>query len=123
MGTDFRVDDEKQQICLVDRLQHLLANLEIHRQAGVFRQPTRVDEPKGAPCPLGAPKMAVSRGSSLIAHDRRVAPDQAIEQRRLADVGPADHGNDGDAHAAPRCGGAAAASPSSSSTSMKSYDG
>ena len=119
MHADLRIDDEQHQVGFLDGLLDLLANLEVHRERRIFAEAAGVDEPEGAAVPFGAREMAVARRARLVAHDGRVAADDAIEQRRLADVGPADDGDDGEAHAAPAVA-VSSGDPSSSSTSMKS---
>jgi hypothetical protein len=99
---DLRVDDEQQQVRLVDRLAHLLPDLDVHRHALVVGEAAGVDEPERAPVPLDAAEMAVAGGPGLVAHDGRVLADEAVEERRLAHVGAADQGDDGETHAAIR---------------------
>src|SRR5256885_13705125 len=84
--------------------------------------------------------MPIARDARAGVHDRVPAPDQPVEQRRLADVGPADDGDGGGAvhtlpFPTPWCGvrnGECGASPSiphsalrtphSLTASTKSYD-
>src|SRR6266478_4098207 len=76
-------------------------------------QASGIHEPKPAAIPLGGGEMTVARHTRLGVHDRLAPPDDAVEERGLADVGPADDGNGGDAHAA---------TTSPTNASAKSYD-
>ena len=48
----------------------------------------------GAALPLGLDLLAVAGDARALLDDRLAAPDDAVHQRRLADVGPADDGDD-----------------------------
>src|SRR5262249_42570461 len=112
-----RVDDEQQQIRFADRFIDLATNLDVHRHARIIGNAAGIDEPERTPGPVGLGKMAVARGARFFGDDRAVVADDPVEQRRLADVGPADERDDGNrAHAA-------TGSPSCTSTSTKSYEG
>jgi hypothetical protein len=101
---DLGVDDEQHQVRLGDRLPHLLADLDVHRDVLVVGEAARVDQPERAAVPLDAPEVAVARGAGLLAHDGRVLADQPVEEGGLAHVGAAHDGDDGETHAAIRSG-------------------
>src|SRR5205085_11850478 len=104
---------QHQQVRFVDCLQNLALDLEVHRDPWIVGQSAGVDEPELTPIPVGARKMPITRRSSLLTDDGAVLADDAIEQRGLANVGPADERDHGKIHTATAVG-------SASSTSMKS---
>jgi hypothetical protein len=95
---NLRVGHEDDEIGLADGLHHLLADLDVHRHRRVFDDAAGVDEPERLAVPLGAAEVTVARGARFLADDGGVRAEDAIEERRLADVGPADEGDDGDCH-------------------------
>jgi hypothetical protein len=97
-----RVDDEQDHVRLLDRHGDLLPDLAIHGEVRVVGQSARVHQPERAAVPLRLREVAIARGTRLLAHDRFIVADDAVEQRRLAHVGAPDQGDDGHAHAAPR---------------------
>ena len=54
-----------------------------------------VDQQEGAALPLGLDLLAVAGDAGLLLDDGLAAADDAVQQRRLADVGAADDGDDG----------------------------
>ena len=100
---DGGVDHEQHDVGRRDRALGLRAHLSRQRrrihglEAG--REPTpRVDHPELAAVPVRFELLAVARDAGLLLDDRTAPPDEPVHERRLADVGPADHGDDG------RCG-------------------
>ncbi len=98
MQSGDRVHDEQQHVRFLHRLQHLAANLDVHRNVRIVGETAGVHEPEGAAIPHGTAEVTVARGAGLVAHDRRVVADDAIEELRLTDVRAADDGDDGDGH-------------------------
>ena len=83
-----RVDDEGHDVCLVQRAQRLLA----HRRQDAGRErieAARVDDAEARRAPLADAVTAIARDAGLVLDKCRLAADQAVEQRRLADVGSA----------------------------------
>src|SRR5687768_6667731 len=116
MQSGFRVNHKKHQVGLVDRLENLPANLEIHRDVRIIGKAAGVDEPELSAAPFRATEMSVASGASFIADDCRLVSHYPIEQRRLSYIRPTDESDYGNVHAA-------TASSSLVRTSMKSYDG
>ena len=69
------------------------------------------------PGPIGLREMAVARRSRFLRNDRAVVSDDAVEQRRLPDVGTTNQCDNRSVHAATS---ATRGSPSWTNTSMKS---
>src|SRR5262249_30985887 len=87
-----RVDDEQNDVGLVDGRQHLAAHALDEGLDGGGIEPAGVDH-RRLPAPERPPAVEpVPRHPGHVAHQRLPAADQAIEERRLADVGPADDG-------------------------------
>ena len=116
MQSDFGVDDHQQQIGLANRLDDLAPDLEVHRNVRIVGQPAGIHQPELPAVPVRAREMAIARGARLVADDRAVIADDAVEKGRLADVRPADDCNYRDIHAA-------TASASAARKSTKSYEG
>mmetsp|Transcript_19340 Transcript_19340/g.60539 ORF Transcript_19340/g.60539 Transcript_19340/m.60539 type:complete len:314 (-) Transcript_19340:92-1033(-) len=93
------VDDDDARARLAERDGRLLADLlEERGRLVVFeQQAARVHHVEDAPAPLRALVDAVSRDPDLVDRDGAASPRvaEAIDQRRLADVGPADDGHRG----------------------------
>src|SRR2546423_9432540 len=116
METGFGIHYEHQEIRLFNGLQHLTLDLDVHRNAGVVGPAAGVDEPELAAVPLCAREVPVPCGSCFLADNRAVLTDDAVEERRLADVWTPDQGDHRQIHAATPIAAEAR-------TSMKSYDG
>jgi hypothetical protein len=58
-----------------------------------------VDQRELTPTPLRGRVDAIARRAGKILDDRDALADDAVEERRLPNVGPADNGNDGAGHA------------------------
>ena len=86
---DRRVDHEQHDIGLLDGCFHLPADLRVeriatrHPAAGVYDEERDVE-------PLGLEFLAVAGDTRLVLDDGLLAPDDAVEQRALADVRTAD---------------------------------
>ena len=93
-----RVDDEEHDVGLVDRGLRLAAHgvLEILGGFSGGPRPPRIDEAAGvderelAAAPLRRRVEAVARRSGLVLDDRDAVADEAVEERRLPDVGSPD---------------------------------
>ena len=84
-----RVDDERHDVGLVQRAQRLLP----HRREDPGRERIEaagVDDAKPRRPPLADAVAAIARDARLVLDQRRLPADQAVEQRRLADVRPPD---------------------------------
>src|SRR4029079_43442 len=135
VDADARVDDEENQIRFADRFIDLTADLDVHWRAWIVGDAAGVKEPEITPGPIGLREVPITRGTGFLGHDGAVVADDAIEERRLADVRPADECDDGDCHVSAvgdrrwavedlaTCPSPIAHRPSPDSTSMKSYDG
>ena len=92
-----RIDKKKHRIGLRDRGRRL--RLHSRRQAfafGVF-EAGGIDRFEGQIAELGLAFAPVARHARLIVDQREAAADKPVEQRRFADIGPADNG-DGEGH-------------------------
>src|SRR5207245_8942324 len=88
------------------------------RTVSTVHEAAIVQEPKGLAVPLRPGEVAVAGDSRPLVHDRIAPADDAVEQRGLADVGPADDGHGGEAsHTATSC------APSASAKSCESLSG
>ena len=69
----------------------------ISGEAGFTRREpaARVEDLEASPLPLGRELLAVARHARLLFDDRVAAPDDAVDERRLPDVRPADDRDDG----------------------------
>ena len=87
-----RVEHQDHDMRLGDRLQRLgdAGALDRVIDPGAAPHAGGIDEQEIAPVALKRHQDAVARGAGLIAGDHALLADQAIHQRRLADVGPAD---------------------------------
>jgi hypothetical protein len=84
------VDQEHDLAGLFQRQARLFENFARDDAVLVGKQPAGVDEFEPLALVLGDAADPVARDAGLIADDRPPAPDDAIEQGGLADVGPAD---------------------------------
>jgi hypothetical protein len=83
-----RVDDERHDVGLVERAQRLLAHGG--QDAGRERiEAARVDDAEAGRAPLAHAVTAIARDARLVLDQRGLPADQPVEQRRLADVRPA----------------------------------
>jgi hypothetical protein len=92
-----RVDDEHDHVRLVDRGFSLSpdAGLDL---AGTIVETAGVDQRELTPAPFDGGVDTVARSSRLLLDDRHALSDEAIEQRRLADIGASDNGDEASAH-------------------------
>ena len=85
-----RVDDEQDRVAVDKRRFRLRAHPARKRGRVAFLEAGRVDDGEGK---VGEPRLAlaaVAGDARLIVDERELAPDEAVEQSRLADVRPAD---------------------------------
>lgn len=88
------IDDDQHHLSIADgtngigpgKLFQAIVHAGAAPQAGGIEQP----EPADVPAPVDGDGIAGDPG--FRAGDQAIAPDQAVDQRRLADVGPANHG-------------------------------
>ena len=102
MASDHHEDD----VGLADRLLALAAHLVVERRALGHPAPG-VDEREGHALPLGVDQLAVAGDAGLLLHDRGALAHDPVDQRGLADVGPADDrdgrvGREGHGRSSPR---------------------
>src|SRR5882762_2787843 len=87
------VDEEQHDIARGHRRLDLDPDRTVELVVGARHHPARVHQPKPPSVPLGRAEMPIARDARASVHDRIPAPDESIEQRRLADVGAADDGD------------------------------
>ncbi len=88
------IDDEQDDVGLGDREARLLLDPRLDRVARVDLEAAGVDDHEPPAVPLGVAVQPVTRRPGAVLDDRRARPDDAVEQRGLADVGPAHDGHD-----------------------------
>jgi hypothetical protein len=88
------VDDEDHRIGLGHGLARLLGHLGDDAAGLVGLEAAGVDDDELAPAQAGVAVVAVARQAGEVGHDGVAALGDAVEQRGLADVGPADEGDD-----------------------------
>ena len=104
-----RVDHEDDDVGLGDREAGLLLDAGLDRVVRVDLEAAGVDEHEPPAVPLGVAVQAVAGRPRAVLDDRRARPEDAVEERALADVRAADDGDDRERPAEPRrrrrCGG------------------
>ena len=90
---DGRIDHEQHNVGATNGRLHLAAHLDLEIAAG-RRPAARVDHPERHAEPLGLELLAVAGDAGPVLDDRRLLAEDAVEQRALADVGPADDHDD-----------------------------
>ena len=93
-GADHRVDDEQHDVAEVDRDLGLCGHRRVDA-AGVGLPAAGVDEREAARHPLGLVGHAVAGDTGGVFDDGLAAAEDAVHQRRLADVRAADDRDDG----------------------------
>ena len=88
------LDHEQHQVDVADRAQHGLVQRPVQRRGVPRLEARRVDEDELRVAQGADAGDAVPRGLRLARGDADLLADQGIEQRRLADVGLADDGDD-----------------------------
>src|SRR5215468_8471883 len=88
-----RIDHEHQRIGLRDRGFRLLLHPRRQRALGALVETRGVDDGEGEIAELALALAAVAGDAGQIIDQRKLLPDQPVEQRRLADIGPADDGD------------------------------
>ena len=91
---DRGVDDEQHDVGVAHGRLDLAADLHLE-VAAARHPPAGVDDPERHAEPLGLERLAVAGDAGPVLDDRRLLADDPVEQRALADVGPADDGDDG----------------------------
>ena len=91
--TGTRIDQKQDHV----RLRHCRCGLRLHLSCKTLGSRTletgRVDHPKRK---IAKPSLAlppIARDARLVIDKRAPRPDQTVEERRFADIGPADNGN------------------------------
>ena len=85
-----RVDDKQDRVAIRERGFSLRAHPPGERLGIAFRQTRRVDDREREIGNPGVALAAIARDAGLIVDQRELASDEPVEQRRLADVRPAD---------------------------------
>src|SRR5207237_6062381 len=93
----FDIDPENHDIAHGHRGFDLAPHGAVELVVRARHHPARVHQPKPLSVPLGRAKMPIARDSRTGVHDRIPASDEPVEQRRFADVGPADDRDGGGA--------------------------
>ena len=93
-----RVDDEGDEVGVVHRGQHLPAHALDERLGGAGIKAAGVDDRRLPALEMDLAVEAVAGHARRIAHDRLAASDEAVEQRGLADVRPANDRDYGAQH-------------------------
>ena len=87
------IDHEEQRVGLCDRGLRLLLHAGGQRALGALIEAGGVDDREVEIAEPGLALAAVAGDAGQVIDKRELLPDQAVEQRRLADIGPADNGN------------------------------
>jgi hypothetical protein len=87
------VDEKEDDVGLADRQPGLLLDLELDRVGRVHLQAAGVDDDEAPAVPIGIAVHPVAGRAGTVLDDRLAAAHDAVEERRLADVGPADDGD------------------------------
>ena len=85
-----RVDDERHDVGLVQRAQRLLPHRRQDARRPSGSRPPVSTTRKRAGAPVADAVAAIAGDARLVLDQRRLPADQAVEQRRLADVRPPD---------------------------------
>src|SRR6202022_867935 len=110
-------DHEEDHVGLLDRLLGLPADLAGERPAALGQPSTRIDDSEATPGPLDRQLLAVAGHPGLFLDDGGPLAHEPVDQRRLADVGPADDRDDGIRHCRYPLRAATSAAPSVGTTS------
>ena len=94
---DAGVDHEHQRVGEFDRGFGLLLHPCGQRALGALVEPCGIDDGEFEIAEPGRALAAVAGDAGLVVDQRKLLPDQPVEQRRLADIRPADDG-DGERH-------------------------
>jgi hypothetical protein len=88
------IDDEQQRVGLADRLERLAVDAGAdHLALRLGIEAAGVDDAKVGAEVLGFAVAAIAREARRVVNERGAPADEAVEQGRLADVGPADNGD------------------------------
>ena len=91
---DDRVHDEDDDVGLGDGEAGLLLDRGLDQVVGVELEAAGVDEDEATAVPLGVAVEPVAGRVGAVLDDGRAAADDPVEERALADVRPADDGDD-----------------------------
>ena len=89
------VGHEEDDVGVGERGGGLVADLDRHRVVGEEVEAAGVDDRERHPVPLRDGVLAVAGDPGLVVDDGLAPPHEAVEERGLADVRPADDGHDG----------------------------
>ena len=103
-----RVEDERDGVGVGDRCPRLRLDLPRERILGLEIDAAGVDQLEPHAVPLALQSLAVAGDTRLLVNDGLTPADQAVDQRRLADVREADHSDASE----PRRGGSRGHHPS-----------
>src|SRR6266516_4649617 len=98
------VHEEQHDVALDDGQLDLGPDGSAQRVVRAGHHASRVHQPKPPAVPLHRAEVPIPRDPRLVVHDCLPAADQAVEERGLADVGPADDGDRGGAPPRPTHG-------------------
>ena len=87
------VEDERDRVGVGDRLARLRLDLARERVDGLEVDAAGVDQLEAHAVPLALERLAVAGDARLLVDDGLAPADQAVDQRRLADVRKADDGD------------------------------
>ncbi len=90
---DPRVDHEHQSIGETDCGFGLLLHPRRQRALGALVEPGGIDDSEFEIAEPPLAFAAIAGDTRLVIDQRKLLPNQAVEQRRFADIGPADNGN------------------------------
>ena len=89
---DARIDHEEDGVGLLHRGFRLPAHAPDERAVGALLEAGRVDDGEGEIGELRLPLAPVARDARAVVDERELLADEPVEQRRFADIGPADDG-------------------------------
>jgi hypothetical protein len=91
------VDDEHERVGLADRVERLAVDAGAdHLVRGLGIEPAGIDDAQHGPEVIALAVAAIARQARRVVDQRGPPADEPVEQRRLADVGPADDGHERD---------------------------
>ena len=115
---DAGVDQEQHHVAIGERGLGLRAHAARQRDRVALLQPRGVDDGEGEVAEAGLALAPVAGHARLVVDQRELAADEAVEQRRLADVGSADDGDFGQGAHLGACAGGLRARDATSPSSV-----
>src|SRR5690606_26482607 len=88
-----RIEQEQRRLGLADRLFGPHADPAWPPRRALILEPRRVDEPELEPGQLPIAPTPRTRHPRRVTEEREALADQPVQQRRFADIGPADYGD------------------------------